>query len=703
MAVISAIRKRTGLVLTLITIAIIGFLMMDMLQGNSRTGNSGDNTLGKVAGQKIDRMEFFNMENALYSGGDADVYARREYLWSYFTEKAILEKEADKIGLRVERNELMESQFGNNLSSIVSARFTNPNTGQLDRDQLNQIKASIEKNDLTPNLRPFWAAQEKEVIKERLEVKLSNLVSKAIYTPGWLAEIELKANNDKIDFEYVLIPYDQVDDKEVEISDSDLEKFVQKNPKKYKKKEETRIVDFIVFDVIPSELDSARVLKDAEMLAEGFSTTENDTVFLETNLGTLDAALIKKEELPAADAETIAALPKGQVYGPFLNDSAYTVVKMLEKKMIPDSVKSRHILLRVSTEEEFMVAQTKIDSIKAVIESKQATFEQMAQQFSTDGSAQNGGDLGYAGPGMMVKPFNDMIFYEAEPGELKTVYTQFGIHLIEVTGRKYDTKEMGYRLGIVSRIVVPGEDTQKEMEDLAYEILNNAKSLEELKEAIKDKSGLRIQSSTPLTQNAYIIPTISEEVNVREIIRWAFSSGRKTSDLAGEVYSIGAQKSYYTDKYIIAGLKTIIPEGIPSGKDIRDEIEAQVKLEKKHALIAEKVKGKSMSEIASLYNSEIKLMEGLTFNNTFITDAGNEPAVVSTAAGLEVNKISTPIKGNTGVFVVKTTNKVATEMLMDATFIRSTTQRAARQQMEFSLLPSIVDKYEIKDNRHSSY
>jgi peptidyl-prolyl cis-trans isomerase D len=702
MAVISAIRKRTGLVLTLIAVAIIGFLLMDMLQGNSRIGGSSETTLGKVAGQKIDRMEFFNMENALYSGASADVYARREYLWSFFTERAILEKEAEKIGLRVEKNELMEVQFGTNLANIITARFSNPATGGADMEQLNSIKSAIERNDLPPNLRPFWAAQEKEVIKERLETKLANLVSKAIFSPAWMAEMEVADNNTKVDFEYAFIPYDQIDDASIEVTDKDLDDYIQRNKERFRQKLETRIIDYIVMDVIPSGTDSARILKEVEILAEGLANAENDTLFLETNLGVMESAFMKKEELPATAAEEIAALSKGGVFGPFLNENTYAVAKMLDKKMIPDSVKSRHILLRVNSEQEFASANARIDSIKTAIENKEATFEQMAMQFSTDGSAQSGGDLGYAAQGMMVKPFNDMIFFGAEPGELKVVYTQFGIHLVEVTDRKYINKEMGYRLGIITREIAPGEETQKELEDMAYDLLNKAKNLDQLKEAIKG-TDLRLASSSPVNRNAFKISAISEDDNVREVIRWAFASGRKTGDVSGEVYSIGAKNSYYTSKYIIAGLKSIIPAGLPKGANIRSEIEAQVRLEKKFNIIAEKIQGKSVQDAASAYSTETGNVEGATFVNTFIEGVGNEPNPVATAIGLTPNKTSKPIKGNAGAFVVKSLNKTSAETVFDASFIRNMTQMSARRQMEFAVMPSLVNKYEIKDNRFATF
>jgi peptidyl-prolyl cis-trans isomerase D len=96
-------------------------------------------------------------------------------------------------------------------------------------------------------------------------------------------------------------------------------------------------------------------------------------------------------------------------------------------------------------------------------------------------------------------------------------------------------------------------------------------------------------------------------------------------------------------------------------------------------------------------------MEGASFINTFITDAGNEPAVVAAACGLGVNKSSNPIKGNAGVYVVTTTNRVATDMTFDASFIRNTTQMANRRNMEFAITPSLVEKYKIKDNRFASF
>jgi peptidyl-prolyl cis-trans isomerase D len=702
MAVISAIRKRTGLVLGLIAVAIVGFVVMDMTSGNQGLGSS-DMTLGKVAGQKIDWQEFIKTEDILYSGGTAEVYSRREYLWNYFVEKAIVEKEADKLGILVTKPELKEVQFGNYLSSTISSRFVNQNTGQVDREQLNQIKASIESGELPADLRPYWAAQEKEIIKERKQVKLVSMIVNGLYTPTWMAEQEFKDNNEKVDFDYVLVPFESIPDSEVTLTDKDLDAYVQANKNKYKVEKERRVIDYIVFPVTPTAEDSMKYSKELEVLLESFTEAENDTLFAEANYGVLDGSYIMKENLPEDHKDAIIGLSKGQVYGPFLNEGFYTIIKMIDKKIIPDSVKSRHILLQVNSQEEIVGAQTRIDSIKAVIESGVETFESMASRFSTDDSAQNGGDLGYAAQGMMVKPFNDMIFFKAEQGELNVVYTQFGIHLVQVTDKKFEKREEGVSLSIISREIVPSEDTQNEVADRAYQIINDAKNIDMLKEAIKGDPLLRVMSSQPLSENDFQILGISQEENVREIIRWAFAPGRKAQDVSGEVYSVSASNSYYISKYVVAALNSIIPKGVPSGSSIKTEIEPIVRNQKKFDLIAAKIAGKSLQEIASTYGVEVLTMANASFTNTFLDEAGNEPLVAPTALGLAVGSSSKPIKGNAGAYVVKTTNKAIEGQMIDPRMFRNTSQVMIRRQIESSLMPSLIEAYDVTDMRFKFY
>src|SRR5690606_33740241 len=138
-------------------------------------------------------------------------------------------------------------------------------------------------------------------------------------------------------------------------------------------------------------------------------------------------------------------------------------------------------------------------------------------------SAQSGGDLGFAGPGQMVKNFNDMIFFRAKMNELNLVYTEFGVHLVEVTDKKFVTKENGISIASISREIAPSDDTQNEVYEQAFELKSKCKDLAELKTAVKDVPGLIIATSEALKENDFQIMGISPTTEVREIIRWAYA------------------------------------------------------------------------------------------------------------------------------------------------------------------------------------
>lgn len=703
MAIISDIRKRGGIIIGLIALALAGFLLMDMTSGNQSLFGGNDFTVGKVAGQKIDWKEFLQTEEILYQGSTADVYSRRAYLWSYFIEKAIIEKEAKTLGLSVSIPELKELQFGSNLSPVISSRFVNQGTGQVDRENLNRIQEQINSNTMEANLRPYWATQEKEIIKDRLQSKLGNMVSKAMYSPKWLAEEDFKENNATFNFKFVLVPYTAIPDAEAEVKDSDIEAYIKENAGQFKQTVATRKIDYIAFNVIPTAGDSVLIMNELDALIDPFMKAENDTTFVESNLGEMDGTYKKKADLTGDFAESLFGLQNGDVLGPYVEGGFYKITKVLDRQIIPDSVKSRHILLPAANVDEAMAAQMRLDSFKTEIEAGRATFEALAQQFSQDGSAQSGGDLGYVGLNGMVKNFNDMIFYRAKMNELNTVFTEYGVHLVEVTDRKYITTEPGISIATISREIAPSDATQNEVYDKAFDLVSKHKTTAQLKEAIKDMPGLILATSEPLKENDYLIAGISPTTEVREIVRWAYSDDREAGDLSGEVYAISNKDAFYNSKYVIAGLNSISPKGLPSAKDKRQELEAIVRNRVKAKLISEKIQGKSAAEVATMYNAVLQPVQEGSFNNTNLGEIGEEPNVVATAIGLGTGKTSKPIRGNAGVFVVTEVTANEVNDMMDDNMFRNSTQSFARRNYVNNFMLKLAEKYDVKDKRYKFF
>jgi len=703
MAVISAIRKRTGLVLGLVALAVAGFIVMDMTSGGGGGGQTNDMTIAKVAGEKIDWKEMLRTEEVLYAGSDADVFSRRDYLFNYFVERTIIEKEAEKLGLGVSVAELSELQFGAEKSPIIQQRFTDPNTGGINQQQLNQIRQDIQNGTLQPELRAFWNIQEREIIKDRLQSKLSQLVNKGLYAPAFVATDNFRSNNDKFAVEFVKVGFDAIPDTEVEVTDKAINDYISANKNKYKQKEESRKIEYAILQVTPTAKDSANILSSLEGLVENFRNAENDTLFVENNSGIFDAAYDKKDALPEAIADELFSIAIGDVYGPYEQDGSYRIAKVIDRKMIPDSVRSRHILIRANTMEEAIAAQTRLDSIKTVLKNGEATFADMASRFSQDGSAQNGGDLNYSAQGMMVQPFNDFIFYNGKIGEPDLVFTQFGLHLVEVTDRKFINNEQGIQLAIIAREITPSEDTQSDVFERAFELVNSNRSIEKLREAIQASGDLRLSTSQSFQRNDFRVATLEPGSDAREIVRWAFGKNRKVGEVSGDVYSSSAAGTYFVDKYIIAALSDVISEGTPSAASMRTELEGLVRNQLKAKKIIENISGKGMNEISSVYPSaKVETANDVSFNQGTLGSAGLEPKVVGTATGLPLNTASKPIEGNGGVYVVKTTSATPATM-SDPSMFKNTAQTNARRQYEVMFMSGLRSKYDITDLRFKFY
>jgi peptidyl-prolyl cis-trans isomerase D len=696
MGLITQIRKNgSWIMVILIALGVGGFILMDMTVGQTSLFGSAQPTLGKINGQKID-ITTFNSTEALL-GSATDPLVRRNSLWEFMVEEIIVKGEANATGLGVSAAELTELQFGNEPSPIVRQRFLDPNTQQIDRAQLNQIRQLIESNTADAQLRSFWSFQEKEIVKDRLQSKLSAMVSKAMFVPTWMAEQTNRDQTVLYNLQYVQVPFDAIDNADVALEDADFEAYIKENAATLKSEEERRKIAYIAFEVRASAADSAAYLKSLQDLYAEFDTTANDSVFIQQNLGIMDKAYATKDQLPASIADTLMALPEGTVYGPFVEGNRYQMVKIIDRKILPDSVRSRHILIPAQDPQSLQVAQARIDSIKKVIEAGKGTFADLAQKFGTDATATKGGDLDFAAPGMMVKPFNDLIFFEAEQGKLYTVVTQFGVHLVEVTDKKFTENKPGVRIAALSKPIFPSEETRNDRYDEVLTFLSKNRTIEAMRKAAK-AGKLAIETPPAVGANEIALGALGTSQQTRDIIKWAFSG--KVGGVSSSVYVFSDPVDNYDNRYVVAALEGIQKEGLPSVADVRSTIEPLVINRKKGQLILQKLNGKDLNAAASAYGVTVQTMENVSFATAFLpNNVGNEPKFLGQMARLQAGKTSVPFVGNSGVFMVKTVQKSGPQAMANLPELRNSLSAGAKSQATVTLMESMKKNAKIQDRR----
>lgn len=703
MALIGTIRKNGWILIATMVLALGGFILMDVVSNSQRYQAADANSLGVVNGKEIRSDEFEQYKAAIYANSTGNDYQVRAQVWNYFVEDAIVREQAEPLGLGVSKEELKELQFGTALSPIITDRFRGSN-GMVDMNSLGQIKSAIESGQLAEEqykeFRTRWMFQEKEIQKQRIQDKMMNLVVKGLYAPNWLAEAVFAENNQRIDFLYVRIPYDKVADSDIKVTDEDYAQYLKENPRLYDQLEETRVVSYLNFEVSATSADSMVSYDRLMKLLPGLKG-KDDSLFVVNNDGIYDVNFRSKEELPANFASTILATPNDSVVGPYLDGGAYTIAKVLAKKVLPDSVKARHILLQGATPEN----QLKIDSLKKEIESGRAAFDAVARAVSQDpGSGSKGGDLGYFTNGMMVPEFNNVCFNTGEQGKLYTVATQFGWHLIEITGKKFINNQASVRLATISEAIRPSAATQQSAKDKALELVQSVKNLTELesKVASENKS---LELSQALKASDFNVGLLGAGKDARDIVKWAFDADTDAGDVSKQVFAIvDPNGGYYDARYVVVALRSISPKGAATVATLKanPQVEVEIKARKKADVIKSKLQGTSdLAAAAAAFQVTVDTSFGATFLQTALPKGGPEPRVIGAAFATAKGAVSKPIAGKTGVYMVQMASGLPEVNLPpDMTMFRRQAVSVAQSYVRSGLMPAMKKAAEMTDNRH---
>lgn len=701
MALIGTIRKNSWLLFIMIGVALGAFLVMDMVGQNSQMG-MGNMSIGEVNGTDVDYREFMAHEEAVYSGGGSDMYSRRNFLWNYYLNKSLFDAEADANGVSVGKEELLALEFGNNLSPVIQQRFANPQTGAVDYQQLNNIRQQIQNGVMPPETKQFWAWQEKEIITDRKQVKVQNLVSKAFYTPSWMVNRLMEDQNNTANVAFVKIPFNKAADADVQVSDEQIVNYMKDHKGEFYKEEESKILEYMVVNVAPTSRDSADIMKRVQELKADFAVTQNDTTFIQSHEGTFLTAYQMKESIPALIADSVFAKPVGSLIGPYPEAGRLSVSKIINRKVIPDSVKSRHILFTAQDQQQMIVGYRKADSLKTIIESGEVSFDSLARANSQGPSAAQGGELGYSGQGQMVKPFNDLIFYEAEEGKLYTIATQFGVHLVQVEDKKYLNNKEGVQLATISENYVPSQETQDSLYNVAQSFISSARTLEDLAQEIADRPEFRLQKAEPVTENAFMFASFGGGSVSRDIIRWAYDAKTNDGDLSSVVYIYQNPELFYNNRYVIAGLDKTQSKGFPDPSTVRLNVEQIVMDQLKGKQIAESINQTSLDAIAQEYDVKVDTAFGVSFFNDVVEGIGEEPALVAAVKNTQNENLTKPIVGNTGVFVARPFSRQQVSTA-DYTSVRQNSVSQMAQQVTGALISSLKKDAKITDNRSEFY
>lgn len=657
MATLEKIRNRAGvLVAVVIGMALLAFILGDFLKSGKTLLSNSQYEIAKIAGKSIPYQKYQSMLNEAIelektrtkkvSLDDQTTKRLQDQVWQQILNKYVLEEGFSDLGLNVSSSELWDMVQGENLHPSLKRAFTDPNTGLVNNIAIIQYLKNIDKD---PKTKANWLEFEKQLIQDQKSIKYFTLIKKGMYCTTAEAQNELNYLDKKVDFDFISQNLNTVSDSLLNISDKDLNNYYDSHQIDYKQSA-SRNIEYITFDVVASKADIETTEKWINEIKPEFINTENDEDFISLNSDIVfDNNFYKQDELPEQFKDVIFNEKEGFIYGPYFENETYILAKLSEIKNLPDSVKARHILLQPTKNEDYNQLLSIADSLKSLLENG-ANFASLANKYSTDKAAnEKGGDLGWFRANQMVSPFSDTCFI-AKTGDYKIVATQYGLHIVQVTDKaKFERK---VKIALLGRKLEPSTETYQTIYAKASKFAGNNHTYDEFNAEI-EKENLTKKVATNIHEADQELAGLD---NPRELIRSIYKTDKLDiiKSQNNPIFELG-------NRFVIGFVTDVKEDGIAPFEQVKQQLMVLVKKEKKADLIAAKLQealneNKDLNFLAKKFNTEIHEATDITFKSYSVPYSGVEPELIAVASSLDVDQISSPIKGNNGVFVVKITS-----------------------------------------------
>ena len=696
MALITKIRERSGLAVGIIAVSLILFIVGgDLLGGQSTLFGGNNQKVGEIAGQTIEYQDF-NLkvdelraqfeQQAGRAPGEEDMAQIREQAWNQFLFDIAYQEEFDKLGLKVSPEELVDMVQGSNISPQVRQAFTNPQTGIFDKNQIiNYLKGL---RNLPPQQQAAWASFEKNLSQDRMREKYENMLRVSVFATTAEAQKEYQAQSSKADVKFLFVPYYAINDTTVKVSDSQLSDYLSKHKGEYPGAE-TRSMQYVTFSVAPSKEDSASLYAEIKTLARGLGAAQSDSSFAQINSDVRIPLYMTLGEMPEQLQQSVSTFSAGGIYGPFREGNTYFIYKYGgTKRDTSFTVRASHILIRTGADS--LQAEQKATGLLKQIQGG-ANFEAMAQANSADGSAQNGGDLGYfKNKGQMVKPFEKAVFdFNGEGLIPRVIKTDFGYHIIKVTEPKTN---LLYRIAGIGKAIAPSQVTRDEGLRKADQFASEIKTKAQFEAKIKEDKSMVMATAERVPEGANNINSLAE---ARQLVRWAFDDKQDVGDVS-EPFEVG-------DQYVVAVLTGKTQKDKVKAEDFKQELTAKVRNDLKAEQIMAKLANASgsLEAIAQKYGAGALVESAMDINlgTGFLRSAGVDPAALGTAFGLKPGKRSKPFVGESGVLIMETTKLTPAGTVADYAQYKNLLQQNTASRTSFYINEAIKEASKVEDRR----
>ena len=538
----------------------------------------------------------------------------------------------------------------------------------------------------------FWSFIEKSLVQARLQEKYQALITNSLFSNPVEAQDAFDGRVDQSDLLLAAIPYTSIVDSTITVTDSDLKAAYDKKKEQFRQYVETRNIKFIDVQVTASPEDKAAIQKEMEEYTAQLAGTPADyTTFVRSTGSTVPYVDLyyTAKSLPADVAARLDSVSVGGVYGPYYNvtDNTINSFKKLASATLPDSIEFRQIQV---VAEDAAKTKSLADSIYNAIKDG-ADFAEVAKKYGQTGEPTWISSANYEGAqidGDNLKYITTIT--TLAQNELTNLALGQANVILQVTGKKA-TKDK-YKVAVVKRPVEFSKETySKAYNDFSQFIAAN-NTLEKMAANAED-AGYRLLDKTDLYSSEHGIGGVR---GTKDALKWAFEA--KAGEVSG-LYECGE-----SDRMLVVGVVSIVPEGYRPLALVKDQLRFEILRDKKAEKIMAEMKAAnatSFEQYKNMANAVSDSVKHVTFAAPAYVPAlrTSEPLVSAYASVAELNKLSAPIKGNGGVFVLQ---PYAKEKLNE-TFnqeTEETTLAAMHARMANQFMSDLYLKADVKDKRY---
>lgn len=716
MATLQKIRNRSALLIGIVGLALLSFVASDPLQFFQSQANASRQYVGEIYGKPIKIQEFeqyynevlnaVTMGQNIQSLTDQQMAQLRDEAWQLFITNKLIEQETQKLGLTVTDEELKaEIREGKN-EVLARTPFTGAN-GRFDYGALQQFLLQYEQMTANPTpemasyiegytkLYNYWLFLEKDLKRNLLYQKyfslldnsfVPNPVSAKAYYDGRVAQSKLLV---------AALPYRSIPDSTIQISNSDMKAKYEEMKNRFESQAETRDYKYISVRVTPSTEDRAALEDEMDEYAEKLATTTeiNRVVRDSKSMRPYVNLALSKNYFDTDISQRLDTMEVGEQSVPYFNyrDNTYNIVRLLGKENTPDSIQFRTIVI-AGYDAAAMKKTT--DSIYTALNNG-AIFDSVAVKYGQSGQKNWFTSRQYEqGPltGEELKLIKSILAIPTNKTEI--VETANGNYIIQVLDRRAMSAK--YNAAVIKRqFTFSNETYEKAYNAFSNFVAGNPTAAQLIANA--DSCGYSVVDQKNMPNTIYNVAQLD---GTRDAVRWIFNENTEVGDIS-PLYECGSK-----DAMLVVTLTGIHPKGFASLEDVNDLIRMEVLKDKKAAILSEKLAGiKDPKDAASIEGATVDSLSNVTFNaNAYVPFMStSEPVLSGVAATLEPNQVSAPVKGMSGVYLVKQLGQTYSNEKYDKNKEEEASADRYANMARASFIRDLLKKADVQDNRYLFY